>query len=275
MSQKPKIISNEVISKIEIELGKIKDGEKRRRVTRFIIAALSAIPWIGGFLSASSSAHAEVEQSKVNDIYELWLQEHDNKITELGKTIADILSRFDSFGDRINQRLESDEYLELVRKGFRIWDKSDTDDKRDFIRKLLANSVATTLCSDDVIRLFLDWIEKYHESHFYVIKFIYQNKGITRGQIWDKIYPSRPREDSAEADLYKLLFRDLSTGAVIRQYRPVDYQGNYIKKSKPRKSSSTKNMKSAFDNIEPYELTKLGSQFVHYCMEDVVPQIEK
>ena len=126
MSQKPEIISNQIIAKIEAELGNIKDGEKRRRVIRFVIAALSSIPWIGGLFSASASAHAEVEQSKTNDIYELWLQEHQNKITELGKTITDILSRFESFGERINERLESDEYLDLVRKGFRIWDKSDT-----------------------------------------------------------------------------------------------------------------------------------------------------
>ena len=209
MSQKPEIISNQIIAKIEAELGNIKDGEKRRRVIRFVIAALSSIPWIGGLFSASASAHAEVEQSKTNDIYELWLQEHQNKITELGKTITDILSRFESFGERINERLESDEYLDLVRKGFRIWDKSDTTDKRDFIRRLLANSVATDLCSDDVIRLFLDWVEKYHESHFYVIRYIHEEKGITRGRIWDRIYNFRPREDSAEADLYKLLILSL------------------------------------------------------------------
>lgn len=267
--------SNLVIKKLEAELGKIKDAEKRKRVTRFIIAALSSIPWIGGFFSASASLNAELEQSATNEIYELWLQEHSSKIEELGRTISDILKRFDSFGERINERLESPEYLDLVKKGFRIWDKADTQDKRDFIRRLLANSVATNLCSDDVIRLFLDWIEKYHESHFYVIKYIFDEKGITRGRIWDKIYKSRPREDSAEADLYKLLFRDLSTGGVIRQHRPVDYDGNYLRKATPSKRGSSRIMKSAFDNKEPYELTQLGSQFVHYCMEDVVPQIEQ
>lgn len=56
MSKKPEIISNEVISRIEAELGKIKDAEKRRRVTRFIIAALSSIPWIGESDGIGSSA---------------------------------------------------------------------------------------------------------------------------------------------------------------------------------------------------------------------------
>jgi hypothetical protein len=32
-------------------------------------------------------------------------------------------------------------------------------------------------------------------------------------------------------------------------------------------------MKSAFDTDEPYELTELGRQFVHYAMTDVVPRL--
>ena len=33
-------------------------------------------------------------------------------------------------------------------------------------------------------------------------------------------------------------------------------------------------MKSAFDDIEQYELTALGEQFVHYAMTDVPPKLE-
>jgi hypothetical protein len=33
-------------------------------------------------------------------------------------------------------------------------------------------------------------------------------------------------------------------------------------------------MKSAFDSEEPYELTELGRQFVHYTMQEVVPRVE-
>jgi hypothetical protein len=32
-------------------------------------------------------------------------------------------------------------------------------------------------------------------------------------------------------------------------------------------------MESAFEDTKPYVLTELGKQFVHYVMEDVVPQI--
>jgi hypothetical protein len=33
-------------------------------------------------------------------------------------------------------------------------------------------------------------------------------------------------------------------------------------------------MKSAFDDEEPYELTELGKQFVHYVFSDLVKRIE-
>ena len=85
----------------------------------------------------------------------------------------------------------------------------------------------------------------------------------------------RPREDSAQADVYRLLIRDLSTGGVIRQHRETDASGQFIKKStRGRSRSSSRVMTSAFDDTEPYELTELGSQFVHYTMNEVTPRIE-
>jgi hypothetical protein len=32
-------------------------------------------------------------------------------------------------------------------------------------------------------------------------------------------------------------------------------------------------LKSAFDDVEPYELTELGREFVHYVFQDVVTRI--
>jgi hypothetical protein len=32
--------------------------------------------------------------------------------------------------------------------------------------------------------------------------------------------------------------------------------------------------KSAFDDVEPYELTDLGNQFVHYAINEIVAKIE-
>jgi hypothetical protein len=123
------------------------------------------------------------------------------------------------------------------------------------------------------VRLFIDWIESYHEAHFAVIHAIYHEPDITRGAIWDRIRGTRPREDSAEADLYKLLIRDLSTGGVIRQHRETTATGDFVAKRRSGRRSPSSTLKSAFDDNEPYMLTELGEQFVHYAMTDAAPQV--
>jgi hypothetical protein len=67
----------------------------------------------------------------------------------------------------------------------------------------------------------------------------------------------------------------LSMGGVIRQRRQTDYQGNFVKKASTptRKGEGSKTMTSAFDNSELYELTDLGSQFVHYAMNEMAPKL--
>jgi hypothetical protein len=50
--------------------------------------------------------------------------------------------------------------------------------------------------------------------------------------------------------------------------------GNFYKKERtPSREGSVRIMESAFEGTKPYVLTALGKQFVHYVMEDVVPQI--
>jgi hypothetical protein len=123
--------------------------------------------------------------------------------------------------------------------------------------------------------MFIDWIAQYSELHFSVIGLIYNSNGISRGQVWQKLGKGSVREDSADADLYKLLFRDLSTGSVIRQHRPTDYAGNFLAKQPSRKNAGAASgtLKSAFDEDELYVLTDLGNQFVHYAMSDLPPRI--
>ena len=74
---------------------------------------------------------------------------------------------------------------------------------------------------------------------------IYNDKGVTRARIWEKVGKEEVREDSAEADLFKLLIRDLSTGGIIRQNREKDYHGNFLRKPAQRRrtgaSSSSSN----------------------------------
>jgi hypothetical protein len=250
-------------------------GGKRRKYTRFVIAALSSIPWIGGVIAATASLSAEKDQEKINELQRLWLEEHKGKAAELAATLSEIFGRLDNFGDEVQQRIESPDYLALVKRSFRSWDEADTQEKKQMFQKLITNAGAITLCPDDLIRLFIHWIEQYHEAHFMVIKEIYRHPMITRAQIWDAIHGQRPREDSAEADLFRYLIRDLSTGGVIRQARETDFQGRFLKKDTRGQSheNPSRVMESAFENTKPYVITELGKQFVHYVMEDVVRQI--
>jgi len=249
---------------------------KSHRYVRFLVAALGSIPWVGGLIAASASLSAENEQQSLNELQRLWLEEHREKLKELGETLAEILLRLDNLGDEVQERIESPEYLALVRAAFRSWDQADTEEKKQMFKKLIANAGASKLCPDDLIRLFLHWIDLYHETHFVVIKEIYRNPSITRAELWQNIHGQPVREDSSEADLFRYLIRDLSTGGVIRQARETDSAGHFLKKD--TRGQSHKNpsriMESAFEDTKPYVLTELGKKFVHYVMTDVVSQIE-
>ena len=255
------------------ELAKLEPTRQQRVLRKFVLAALGSIPWVGGFMAALASVREDETQAKTDNLQKQWLEEHARKIKELASTLFQMIGRLESFGEDIKQRIESEEYLTLIRKGFRQWDEADTQEKKKLIANLLTNSGATHVTSDDVIRLFLDWINLYHEIHFSVIREVYKKPGSTRAAIWRNIHGEFPREDSAEADLFKLLIRDLTMGGVIRQHRETTYDGKFIAKKSSRSGASTGTMKSAFDDLEPYELTELGRQFVHYTMEEVVPRI--
>ena len=260
------------------EYQKLAEGLKSKKEIlfgKFAHAALGSIPWVGGFMSAYASYKEDADQQETDDIQRRWLEEHQEKIRRLGSTIVEMMERFEALGEELDERLQSEEYLALVRRGFRDWDQADTEEKQRLIQQLLTNAGATSLCPDDLIRLFLDWIGRFHEAHFMVIREIYRQPGCTRRQIWESIHGDIPRENSSEADLFKLLIYDLSTGHVIRQHRPVDAYGNFIKKSTRRKSTGGRTMKSAFDDIEPYELTELGGKFIHYTMNEVVSRISE
>jgi hypothetical protein len=255
-------------------LAKKLDGRQSGKYSRVLLAALSGIPWVGSFLGAAGAYSAEMENEQLGELQRLWLKEHEAKLKRLGVTLASVLARLDSFGEDLQERIQSEEYLSLVRQGFRSWDQAETEEKREFIRKLLENAGGSKLCPDDLVRLFIAWIDTYHESHFAVIRVLHQNVGATRADIWREIHGERVREDSAEADLFKLLVRDLSTGSVIRQHRDTTPYGDYVRKARATSGTRTSStMKSAFDDQEPYELTELGKQFVHYTMNELVSQV--
>ncbi|WP_246805020.1 hypothetical protein [Mesorhizobium mediterraneum] len=179
--------------------------------------------------------------------------------------------------EKIKERLESPEYQALLKKALRNWSSIDTEYKRERIRNILANAAGAKTTSDDVIKLFIDWMDLYTDFHFEVIGEIYRNPGISRGAMWDNLGKPDVREDSAEADLFKMLIRDLTLGSVVRQHRPTDYAGNFLRKPLAKRSApghAPRTAKSAFDEVEPYELTDLGKQFVHYAMNEITAKIE-
>lgn len=253
------------------------EDDKGRKTARGALQAIGgAVPFVGGLFSAIAGAWSEHEQEKANRFFKHWVQMLQDELREKEQTIIEIMARLDLQDEAISTRVESREYQSLVKKTFREWSGAESDDKREYIRNILSNAAASSLTSDDVIRMFIDWINQYSELHFQVIGAIYNSNGINRGAIWKKIGKGTVREDSAEADLYKLLFRDLSTGGIARQHRETDYYGNFVPKAPQRrpKGSGPKPPVSAFDENELYELTALGQQFVHYAMTDLPVRIE-
>lgn len=239
-------------------------------------AAGGAIPLFGGLLSAAAGAWGEHAQGKMNDFLLQIIKMLQEEMEEKYQTMGEIAARLDLQDEKIQARVSSEEYRSLVRKAFREWSGTESEAKRVFIRNILSNAAASELTSDDVVRLFIEWIGKYSELHFTVIAAIYNENGISRGAIWDKIGKGKVREDSAEADLYKTLFHDLQTGHIVRQHRATTYDGRFIKQqpNRQKKGNGDPYHKSAFDYEKPYELTALGEQFVHYAMSDIPPKLE-
>jgi len=266
----------QVIENLRAEIDKADSSHRGRILEKFFLAALSSIPWVGGVLSAAETFRTEEGTTRLNHLQTLWLEEHQRKILLLGQTLQGIADRLNGLGDEIDERVQSEEYLALVRKAFRIWDEADTEEKRRLVANVLTNSASTRASSDDVIRLILDWIKSYNEVHFAVIREIFQNPASTRYDIWTGLYGDIPREDSSSADLYKFLIRELSTGGVIRQERSVNEVGQYIRKRprNVRRIAASGLLESAFEDTKPYILTSLGKEFVHYTMNEIVTRLE-
>lgn len=264
-----------IVEALRAELAKTEPTRRRRVVEKFVLAAVGSIPWVGGFLSAAASYKAEEGSLRQDSLQTQWLEEHHDKILKLRETLEDIQRRFESLGETIDERIQSEDYLDLVRKTFRTWDDAHSEQKRRYAANLIVNAAGTRVCSDDVVRLFLDWLDLYHETHLAVIREVFRNPGSSRYEIWTSLYGDVPREDSAEADLFKLLVRDLSTGGVMRQERDVNSLGQFVRKTPQRRRRGTAptTMESAFEDSKPYVLTELGKQFVHYTMNEVVTRI--
>jgi hypothetical protein len=229
----------------------------------------------GGALSSLMSEYSQQDQDRINHLIKTWLQLQADEMKEIGTTLFEVMGRLDLQDEKIIERLESEEYLKLLKKCFRDWSAAESEEKRKLIANLLTAAAGAHITTDDIVRLFVTWIDNYSEGHFAIVRAVYNHDGITRGQIWETVKDpgERPREDSLEADLFKLLVQDLNMGHLIRQHRPRDYNGNFIKQQPRKRGNGNSGYTSAFDDAKQYELTELGKQFVHYTMSDHVTKI--
>ncbi|MEM7305040.1 MAG: hypothetical protein AAF682_00145 [Planctomycetota bacterium] len=244
---------------------------KGPKIARAVLATLGGVPYAGGLFGAAAGAWSEAEQDHVNRIFAQWLRFQREEIEEMAKTLAEVLMRLDPKDDKVRERLESPGYHSLVKKCFRDWSAAESEEKRVLLRNLLANAASSAIASDDIVRLFIDWIAHYSEIHFKVLALVYKNPGMTRYDMWQEIHGDEVREDSAEADLFKLVVQDLSMGHVMRQARDTDHAGRFMRSRTRTKRGPY--MQSAFDEKKQYVLTELGKQFVHYAMTEIVPKI--
>ena len=148
-----------------------------------------AVSFAGGLFSAAAGAWSENEQERVNRFFRHWIKMLEDEIREKERTILEIMARLDIHDEKIAKRLESKEYQSLLKKTFREWSGAESEDKRTFIRNILANAAASYMTSDEVVRLFIDWLKTYSELHFKVIAIIYKHgtNGVSRGGVWSDL----------------------------------------------------------------------------------------
>jgi hypothetical protein len=144
------------------------------------------------------------------------------------------------------------------------------------IVQLITNSTGITVCSDQILRFFLDWIETYHQSHFALVQVVHRNQGPTRRGIWVAVHGEAiPRDDSAEAEIYTMLIKDLIAGGVMRQVKASDASGQFWKSTADTARFPYSGVvESPFEDTKQYVLTGLGKQFVHYTMNELVSRLE-
>lgn len=251
------------------ELARVSASDRRRIAEAFILAALGSIPWVGGFIGAAATYMAELHEAKGDTLHAQWLEEHARKIAMLVRSLQDIERHFESLEGQVDDRIQSDHYLALVRRAFRVWDRADSDEKRAYIANLVSNAASSRLCSDDVLQRFIDWLDDHDELHFAVIREVHNAPGITRFLLWDAIRGPLPAEDSAEAELFRLQIRDLTQAGVMAVAQGREQR---LPARVPRRHGVAVG-ESAFEERQPYELTVLGRQFVHYTMTNAVARL--
>lgn len=215
------------------------------------------------------SSFTKSKQKEFEHLFPLWVSIQEDEMQETEKTLVEVFQRLDLKKKSIEERVGSPAYLRLVKKSLRNGTIAESNEKRMLIQNLLINAGIVSLSPDYALEMFINWIGTYSPSHFTVMRIISENPGITRHKIWLTFNKKIPSEDSAAADMYKLLISDLSTGHLIRQRREKEYFGAFVKIKRKKKMGTPEGTQiaSAFDDEKEYILTELGKQFVRYTMK--------
>lgn len=199
-------------------------------------------------------------------LFEQWFTYQEEDIAIKAHILTEVLQSLDFSKRKVKKRVESPNYLALVRKSLRDLSADESQQKHHMIGNLLYNAAVLDLTPDNILKIFISWIENYTDEHFAVLKEIADRGPLTRRDIWLYIHDKIPSEDSAAAEFYRLVIFDLSVGHLIRQQREKDYYGKVVKKRNPAEMSQDQptEFTTTFGDEKLYELTELGKQFVRY-----------
>src|ERR1700723_3542141 len=119
---------------------------RRRRILEAIgMAAVAKIGWVGGVIAAGAAYASGNAGVKREDLLRQWLEEHYAKLQLLQGTLQDMSVRLEGFGEAVEKRILSEEYLQLVRRTFSEWDNADTEEKRRILVQLITNAAGTRI----------------------------------------------------------------------------------------------------------------------------------
>ncbi len=94
------ITDAQVIEAMHAGIEKSESSGPGRAVEKFVLAALSSIPWFGILVSTVTSMNSEEEAAHQSYLLQLWVEEHRRKLTELAQTLQEVQSRFENFGEK-------------------------------------------------------------------------------------------------------------------------------------------------------------------------------
>jgi hypothetical protein len=239
-------------------------------------AAAFAAALGAGVVSMFTSVANDAEQDGRNKVMAACIRANRESVREREQTLTRVVLGVAHVREQFADRADDPRYQELVRRAFAGWAHGHGEEKREMIRRPLTHAAEAPVVDYDMFGLFFDWVSRYNELHFRVMRAMTRLHRPTRKAIWHAIGGRPIRDDSAEADVFKCLIADLSIGHVLRQAKEVNRAGQLVApppKKRTTKPGGPRVLVSATDDEKTYVLTNVGRAFVHHVMDEVVPKV--